>query len=541
MSSRRPYGMDEPCRSDDATHLAGLKALAQSGAALLVVALVPYAVPSMARFRAWIPGESVPIARLYGRDAEEPPPTAPGSTAPPESGPGDDELTADLAAPTPPPVDPSGGVRIDPTELEGLAREIEDPHGAMRSFYEQLFRTASHEDGAVTRIAHFGDSTIALDGITMTARERLQVRFGDAGHGFVLAARGFLPYRHFQVRHDSAGSWRVSDITHLGLSDGHYGLGGVQSRSASGGTAWFAPDDDEDALVGRSVTSFQVFFQRHPRGGEVQYRVDEGEWQVLDTEGPELADDVHRVDVEEGVHRLSLRAAGHGESRLYGVVLERPGPGVVYDSLGMVGARASRMLGFDPQHLHDQLAFRETNLAIIAFGGNDADDQRSEEDFFVTFRDVARLVRTARPEASCLLFAPLDQAERDARGQVRTLAPVPRIVSAMRRAADAEGCAFFDTWSAMGGEGSMGRWFRRSPRLSSGDFRHATPAGYRVIGTMFYKALLAGFAQYLEHREAPATPAATADHGTAATSSAPDAGTDGDASTPPDDAGAAPR
>ena len=57
----------------------------------------------------------------------------------------------------------------------------------------------------------------------------------------------------------------------------------------------------------------------------------------------------------------------------------------------------------------------------------------------------------------------------------------------------------------MGGEGAMGRWFRRSPRLSSGDFRHATPTGYRIIGGMFYRALLAGFARYLEHPVATAT------------------------------------
>ena len=29
------------------------------------------------------------------------------------------------------------------------------------------------------------------------------------------------------------------------------------------------------------------------------------------------------------------------------------------------------------------------------------------------------------------------------------------------------------------------------------DFRHATPAGYEVIGNLFYKALLAGFAEHL--------------------------------------------
>ena len=44
----------------------------------------------------------------------------------------------------------------------------------------------------------------------------------------------------------------------------------------------------------------------------------------------------------------------------------------------------------------------------------------------------------------------------------------------------------------------MRAWFRTEPRLAFGDFRHATPAGYRVIGNMLYKALLKGFADYLE-------------------------------------------
>jgi lysophospholipase L1-like esterase len=499
--SPRPYGMDEPSHADDATHARGLRALAASGGAIVLAALVPYVVPGLDRYQPWIPGEAPPIARLYQR--VEPPPSEGPGTAAPEAIPEDDALAANLAPPpVPPPVASQGEtVRIDPSELEGLVREIEDPSGtAMDAFYGQLLRTAQREEGAVTRIAHFGDSTIALDGITMTVREAMQLRFGDAGHGFVLAARGFLPYRHFQVRHDSEGSWRIYDITHQGLSDGRYGFGGVQSRAASGASAWFATDDDAEARVGRSVASFLVFHQRHPRGGEMQYRVDDGAWQTLDTELATVEDAVHRIDVPDGAHRLTVRPAGHGETRLYGVALERPGPGVVYDSLGMVGARASRMLGFDRAHLATQLAQRETNLVIVAFGGNDADDLRSEDEFFDIFRQVAHLVREARPEASCLLFAPLDQAERDERGRVVTLPSVPRIVTAMRRAAEAEGCAFFDTWTAMGGEGAMGRWFRRSPRLSSGDFRHATPAGYRVIGNLFYRALLDGFADYLAER-----------------------------------------
>ncbi len=75
---------------------------------------------------------------------------------------------------------------------------------------------------------------------------------------------------------------------------------------------------------------------------------------------------------------------------------------------------------------------------------------------------------------------------------------MPVIVEAQRRAAAAEGCAFFDTYTAMGGEGAMRRWFRSDPRLAFGDYRHATPAGYTVIGNMLYKALLKGFADFLE-------------------------------------------
>ena len=52
-------------------------------------------------------------------------------------------------------------------------------------------------------------------------------------------------------------------------------------------------------------------------------------------------------------------------------------------------------------------------------------------------------------------------------------------------------------WSCRGGEGSVGRWYHARPRLFSPDFRHATPAGYAIIGNMYYQALLKAFADHL--------------------------------------------
>ena len=531
---------------------AGLVHLATVAAVCTVLALSTYASRSLLRWQPWEPGEGIPIVRLYQRGAElqtasaidpagpvdpegadvaspeialdpvllaaaredeDGPPEASPEVAPPaQRVPGEDAGTPDEATDTAP--------LVSASEAAGAPIEIEDEHHAMDAFYRSLARTARGEP-VITRIAHFGDSTIAFDGITQTVRERMQRRFGDAGSGFVLTTRGTLPYGHHHVRAEAEGEWRLLDITHQSLSDGRYGLGGAQARASSGATAFF--ETPERSVVGQSVTRFQVLYQRHDRGGRFDYRVDDGPWVSIDTRlraegesteavevepavepeaeaapttGHRAEDAVLDVDVPAGTHRLSIRTMGHGEVRLYGVVLENGDHGVVYDSLGMVGARAQRMLGFDAAHLASQLAARDPALVVIAFGGNDADDEREQAEFESTFRQVARLVRQARPEASCLLMAPLDQAERDERGAITTLPTIPFIVEGMRAAARREGCAFFDTWTAMGGEGAMGRWFRQEPRLAGGDFRHATPAGYRVIGEMLYRALLSGLRHY---------------------------------------------
>lgn len=514
----------------DATPSA-LQHLAIAGGVLAALMLTTYVAPPLHRFRPWVSGDPLPIARYFQAPAES---TDEGSD---ETAPHIDERELEaLAAEAPVAPAPSHGpeLTIAPEEYGERTVSIEDPTGAMRSFYAALAETARGTTPRLTRIAHFGDSTIALDGITMTVRERLQLRFGDGGHGFVLAADAHLPYRHHMLENESEGSWGVDDLTHLTLSDGRYGLGGVRSRAVTNATAWFATDGDEEARVGTAVSRFDVLYQRHDRGGQFRYRVDEGEWITVDTRSETVEDALLRIDVPEGPHRLTLRPSGHGESRFYGVVLERSGPGVVYDSLGIVGARAARMLGFDPAHLAGQLEQRGSDLVVIAFGGNDADDDRSVADFEVIFRDVARLIRTARPSASCLLFAPIDQGERDERGRVRTLPSVSRIVTGMRNAAASEGCAFFDAFEAMGGEGTMSRWSRRG--LSSSDYRHATPAGYRVVGNLFYQALLEGFAQWIAAGEpAPEAPgeAVPGEAVPAATEASTDAGVDASAPSEP--------
>ncbi|MCS6797862.1 MAG: GDSL-type esterase/lipase family protein [Myxococcota bacterium] len=500
-SDERGAGTTDPSLERD-----GMRRLAAVALTVLGATAIAYVLPGTERVRPWMPGDPPPMSRLWASWSGEALPEVPafvtGGAGLPDPEPAErlarslgPAVARSLAQSTAPPREASGGpaVLVEPSEYAGIAVEIEG-RSHLSAFFRSLRATAEGRPGALTRIAHWGDSTIATDLVTYTLRRRLQRRFGDGGHGFVLVARGTMPYMHRDVLHRSGGDWELRQLVDGSDRDGRYGYGGVQFRSNAG--AWASFGTVPDAPVGRAVSRFSIHYQRFPGGGRLRLSVDGRYAGDLETRGP-VQDAVHVVEVPDGPHVLHLRALG--ATRLYGVALERDGPGVVYDSLGMVGARARRLLLFDPGHLAHQIATRAPDLLVLGFGGNEAEDPIGpiRAHYEGEMREVIRRVRAGRPDASCMLLAPLDQARRDERGRVVTFETVPLIVEAQRRAAAAEGCAFFDTFRAMGGEGAMARWSRTRPRLALTDFRHATPAGYEVIADLIYRALLSAFAEYL--------------------------------------------
>lgn len=523
-NASHPTGGFDPGDGDWRTRAPALRHLGTVAGTLLLFAISTYAIPGLSDWRPWMPGESLPMAKMLAlktgdsegdgnRTIPEGPLSPQQARAAAVETLGSDlaknlspeTLAAGEGADVPDVPETHSGIKIDLDEMEGLVRPIEDPSGrAMDAFYMALARTAGGKPGAVTRIAHWGDSTIAADDVTGTLRRRFQKRFGDAGHGFHLAGKGSLPYRHKDVRWDEPRNWALHSVISDDRKDGRYGYGGFLQRASGGVKTTFGTSDL--GPVGRSFTRFELWYQAHPEGGALEVSVDAGAPQVVTSRSDSVEDRWWSLEVDDGPHQVTVKAAGGGDARVYGVTMERPGPGVVYDSMGIVGARASRMLNADSAHFADQVGHRSPDLLVIAFGGNEAgDDHMNFDKYREQLSKVIKMMRAGRPQASCLLMAPLDQGEVGPRGGVRTMPTIPRIVESQRAVAAAEGCAFFDTWTAMGGNGAMGRWYKSRPRLGWGDYRHASPAGYEVIGSLFYKALLKGFSDFLQ-RPAAAVP-----------------------------------
>lgn len=407
------------------------------------------------------------------------------------------------------------GHELDP-DLAAIERALDNPE-ALTPFYESLTGTDIGYAGAVTRVGHWGDSILGADGITSAVRRRMQARFGDAGHGFHALKQYDSSYSQKNVRFSEAGNvkWSHCFIRNRCMDDGRYGYGGVTYWSSGGAQSEYGTA--HEGPVGLAVSRFELWYQKQYKGGKLRVRVDGGDEQIIDTalplpEGveslppdqrPAAVDAWALIQVPDGAHEFEVRAIGGGPVRAFGVVLERDGPGVTWDGMALIGSFTSRMSEFDPEHLSNQLDHRELDLMVFTFGGNDmtrekSDLRRTMDPYVEDYTAVIKLFREARPEAACLIMGPVDHGERES-GAVRSREIVARMTEAQRQVALANGCAFFDTLAAMGGEGAITRW--KSQGLMSGDLAHPTSRGHKLLGSMLYDAVMAG---YIEFRKAQA-------------------------------------
>ncbi len=394
-----------------------------------------------------------------------------------------------------------------PEDTGKLAMEIEQPE-ALAHYFGQLTLTELKVPGAITRAGQWGDSVLGGDGLTHALRQRLQARFGDAGHGFHALSKYSVGYRHRGVRFEDRGGWRSCEIIFKCRPDGRYGYAGVHSSSSGGGESSWSTSTKSP---GDKVSRFELWYAKAADGARFQVKIDGGAPRVIDTRAPKPADAVEVFNLPDGPHSIEVKVTGNGVARGYGVVLERDVPGVVWDELSLIGSFTQRLDYQDPAHLAWQLRRRNVDLMVFMFGGNDV--QRENDDLKTTMRPyeneytrVIRKFRAGRPEASCMVMSLIDHGAR-VQNSVRTRSIVPRLVAAQRRVAEANGCAFFDTFHAMGGENSIARWFQARPQLAAPDFSHPTAAGQAVIATLVYRALMKRYAEYRERMTGQPLPA----------------------------------
>lgn len=353
---------------------------------------------------------------------------------------------------------------------------------ALAPFFTALDTLAAGSAPVPVVIAAFGNSLIAGDRIVDVVRQELAGAFGDGGRGVLLADR-LAPYGPRARSGHAQGGWEARTLGEMKPAELPFGISGVYHQAlAPKARSRFALEGERQGTL---------WWFDAPGGGPLYVHVDGHPLTTTLSMGDGQA---HALPftLPEGARELELVAGGKGAVVL-GVVLQRPRPGIVLDTLGVPSADANLFLRAHEDIFRAQLVERDPRLLLFILGGNETkrlEWRRSEpEEVERGLRALLRRSRAAVPGAACLVVGPID-AVRTGKGSERLVQRpyLTEVLAMERQVALAEGCAFFDLFSAMGGSGSLARFLQAG--LVHDDLVHPRGQGLDLLGQLLTDALL---------------------------------------------------
>lgn len=346
---------------------------------------------------------------------------------------------------------------------------------ALVPYYEMLYQTQEGRKEPL-RVLHFGDSHTAADAWGSAIRVKLQSAFGRGGPGFVHAGRPYAGFHRMDAKTSMSRGWEPSGLLNR-EGDGSYGISGVSLGTRRAGETLTL--EAEGALL-------EVYYLLQPGGGSFRVDMDGAPLSTVSTDG-ERGPGYYRSEVPPGLHAFTLTTLDSAPVRVFGWVAENQG-GVTWETLGINGAQADLLLGWNDEILRSHLMHRDPALIVLAYGTNEA--RRSDwtyQSYKDTFTQVLQKLRADAPAASILVIGPPDQSIR-VRSKWTTHTGVDHILAAQMDAALENGCAFWDLRATMGGKGAMREWVQAG--LAQGDFVHFTSPGYQVLGESLYDLMM---------------------------------------------------
>jgi lysophospholipase L1-like esterase len=394
---------------------------------------------------------------------------------------------SDVTAQLPPP--PAGShdvAALDDTCLDGSDDACK--RWAMDAFYKAVGNEKTGALGRALRVSWYGDSVSATDQIPGRLRQKLQGELGDGGPGFVFVVPPHRFCEHEAITRSAGGDWASHAISVMQIPDGLYGPGGA-TQVTDGGRATIK-------LVSGKVTNVELYYLAQPHGGTATITGDGGELLRAETAGDAKVPG-YATATSPGVSKIDVDTKGR--VRMFGLDLENAN-GAVVDNLGVVSVNVKSWGNADASHWSSELGHRSADLIVVMIGANEAQwlapGDKDTKDYQSHYEQLLAPIRKGRPDASCLVVSPTDQAEAKD-GAYPSRPVMPLLVDAQRKAAHAQGCAFYSTYDWMGGKGSASKWFKKG--LVSSDFQHLTQKGANKLADGLFEALMTGYQRYASH------------------------------------------
>lgn len=438
-------------------------------------------------------------------------------------------------------------------EEHRLIQYPDNTRDALASFFKALYKTTKEDQ--LIRIIHYGDSQLEGDRISDYLRNKFQLRFGGMGPGIVQPID--ISRSRISIRQSESKDWKKYAV--FGKTKRHesglYGIG-CSSYAYTGeylvkigedttiNRVPFGKGADDSTRIDSNVVAVDqgdivigkdsfyldtvitpIYKTETTATSYLKYRVAKYSFpKVRQFESVRLiysAETAFKLNTTiDGKQRsaaipsaplmgifplhldtvkqyVTLTFAGPSPL-IYGVALDGKN-GVAVDNFPMRGSSGVGYSMINPSLLKKQYVLSNTKLLILQYGINVIPNpQKSYKYYERMFSKELKALKEANPDLSILIIGPSDMSRKRG-GKYVSYPNVGMVRDAMKNAAFANGCAFWDLFEAMGGENSMVSWVMNDPPLANKDFTHFNAKGAAYVGEMIYSALVNDYQEYV-HR-----------------------------------------
>ncbi len=328
------------------------------------------------------------------------------------------------------------------------------------------------------RVAYFGDSFIEADIFTSDFRTLLQNKFGGNGVGYVDIDPITASFRQTATTKNQ-GFNKFICTNRSGFNKEKQGLGNRYYTAV--GNASFTVSEKE-------ATGKASFFCIPTNGCTITAKTETGKTQSFRLAPSKT---VVRTDILNPGKSVTWSISGGNAANIYyGAALEST-KGIVVDNFSVRGSSGKPVSDISSTVLHGFAKSRVYDLIVLQYGLNIANEKETDySNYEKTLTSIINNLRKEYPNASFLVVSISQRGKKNASG-VHVMNGVPQLMESQRKVAAATGCAFWNLFNVMEGEGGPAK-LAKSGYLSA-DYTHMTFKGGKFFAQKLFSDLMAAY------------------------------------------------
>lgn len=352
-------------------------------------------------------------------------------------------------------------------------------------------------------IVHIGDSHLQADIATNITRQMLQYDFGNAGRGLISPLRLSGTNEPFNYSFRSDITWQAERFMKpqweiMGFT------GCAISSDSPQGYIELSTSDRDDWNPFNSITIYHsgilsIDSVSDSEGNGIGFAISENSNSTT-------------ICLDRNERHVRIAITDSGPLTIFGAYLASGHPGLVYNVIGNNGA-TFRSYNRIPSFGNDLSTLRP-DIVVVSLGCNEAFGRFNEFDFQLQIDNLVRSIRQANPGTRILLTTPMECHRRTSVGRSRrggkrrrrvtgfAVNPnVEPVRNAILRYGRKNGIPVYDFYAAAGGKGASDLWV--ADGLYSKDHIHLSGDGYRLMGRLFYRAIIDAMTQTEQRTTTP--------------------------------------